>query len=153
MGLLSCYIETPMESHWQAAKQILRYIKGTLNFGIYYACGEKFELKGYLDSDWGCDLVEKKITTGYMFFGSSTSFSWSSKKQSIVALSSCETEYVATASTVYQAIWLKNLLGALKHPQHDPVQIYVDNVSTIKLAKNPVQYGRSKHIDTRFHFI
>lgn len=151
VGLLSRYMETPMESHWQAAKRILRYIKGTLNFGLYYACGEKFELKGYSDSDWGRDPVEKKSTTGNVFFGSSTAFSWSSKKQSIVALSSCEAEYVAAASTVCKAIWLKNLLGALKYPQQDPVQIYVDNVSAIKLA--PVQHGRIKHIDTRFHFI
>lgn len=88
-----------------------------------------------------------------MFFGSSTAFSWSCKKQSIVALSSCEAEYVAAASTVCEAIWLKNMLIALKQPHEDSIKIYVDNKSAIKLAKNPVQHGRSKHIDTRFHFI
>jgi len=153
VSLLSRYMERPIESHWQAAKRILRYVKGTLNFGLYYTYGETFELKGYSDSDWGRDPVEKKSTTGYVFFGSSTAFSWSSKKQSIVALSSCEAEYVPAASTVCETIWLRNLLVALKQPHQDSVMIHVDNKSAIKLAKNPVQHGRSKHIDTKFHFI
>jgi transposase-like protein len=60
---------------------------------------------------------------------------------------------VAASSTVCEAIWLRNLLKELEHPQEEPTVIYVDNQSAIKLAKNPVQHGRSKHIDTRFHFL
>jgi hypothetical protein len=153
VGLVSRYMETQMETHWLTAKRILRYIKGTLNLGLFYAYGDEAKLVGYSDSDWGCDQGERKSTTGYVFYLSSTAFSWASKKQVIVALSTCEVEYVATSPTVYEAIWLRNLLKELEHPQEEPTVIYVDNQSAIKLAKNPVQHGRSKHIDTKFHFL
>ncbi|XP_052180941.1 secreted RxLR effector protein 161-like [Diospyros lotus] len=114
--LLSRYMEAPKKSHWQATKRILRYVKGTLTMGLHYVCGVKFKLIGYSDSEWGRDPLERKSTTGYVFFGGSAAFSWTSNKQSIIALSSCDAEYVALASTVCEAIWLKNLLIALKHP-------------------------------------
>jgi hypothetical protein len=88
-----------------------------------------------------------------VFYLGSTTFSWTSKKQAIVALSSCEAEYVAISSTVCEAIWLRNLLESLNHLQEKFTVIYVDNKSAIKLSKNPMQHGRSKHIDTRFHFL
>jgi hypothetical protein len=153
VGLVSRYMETPRESHWLAAKRILRYIKGTLNFGLFYTYGESADLVGYSDSDWGGDQDERKSTTGHVFYLGSTAFSWTSKKQAIVALSSCEAEYVAISSAVCEAIWLRNLLESLNHTQEKSTVIYVDNKSAIKLSKNPVQHGRSKHIDTRFHFL
>jgi len=70
-----------------------------------------------------------------------------------VVLSSCEAEYVAASSTVCEAIWLRNILKELDHPQEEATVIFVDNKSTIQLAKNPVHHGRSKHINTRFHFL
>ncbi|KAM1936926.1 hypothetical protein ACFX15_014142 [Malus domestica] len=152
IGLMSWYMETPKESHWLAAKRILRYIRGTLNYGLFYNFGEDAKLFGYSDSDWGGDQDERKSTTGYVFFLGSTVFSWTSKKQSIIALSSCEAEYIVAASTVCEAIWLRNMLKSLCHPQMESTVIHVDNMSANKLAKNPVQHGRSKHIDTRFHF-
>ncbi|KAM1002515.1 hypothetical protein ACFX2C_002938 [Malus domestica] len=87
------------------------------------------------------------------FFLGSTTFSWTSKKQSIVALSSCEADHVAVASTVCEAIWLRNLLKLMCHPQVESTVIHVDNILAIKLSRNLVQHGRSKHIDTRFHFL
>ena len=99
------------------------------------------------------DLDERKSTTGYAFYLGSTAFTWSSKKQPVVALSSCEAEYIASSSAVCEALWLRNLLKELCHAQEESTIVSVDNVSAIKLAKNPVQHGRSKHIDTRFHFL
>lgn len=153
VGLLSRYMEMPRESHWQAVKRVLRYAKGTLNFGLFYAYGENSKLMGYSDSDWGRDLEERNSTTGYVFYFGSTAFTWTSKKQPIVALSSYEAEYVAVSFTVCEAIWLRNLLAGLNHTQEGSTVIYVDNKSTIKLSKNPIQRGRSKHIDTRLHFL
>ena len=75
-----------------------------------------------------------------------------SKKSSIVALSTCEAEYVATSSPVCEAIWLKNLLKEFDHPQEESIIIYVDNKSAIKISKNPVQHGRSKYIDMKCPF-
>ncbi|KAK2420651.1 hypothetical protein QL285_031356 [Trifolium repens] len=76
-----------------------------------------------------------------------------SKKQLIVTLSTCEAEYVAATSCVCHAIWLRNLLKELNLPQKEPTKIFVDNKSAIALAKNPVFHDRSKHIDTRYHYI
>lgn len=79
--------------------------------------------------------------------------SWSSKKQQVVTLSTTEAEFIAAASCACQAIWLKRILEMLHQTQLEPTQIYCDNSSTIKLSKNPVLHGRSKHIDVRYHFL
>ena len=153
VGLVSRYMETPDQTHLNAAKRILRYIRGTLNDGLFYSCTNDFRLVGYSDSDWGRDLDERKSTSGYCFFMGDTTFTWSSKKQAIVTLSTCEAEYVAANSTVCHAIWLRNLLNYLGFSQEIPTEILVDNRSAMALAKNPVFHERSKHIDTRYHFI
>lgn len=153
VGLISRYMETPDQSHLNAAKRILRYLKGTIDEGLSYTPTNEFELIGYSDSDWGRDVDERKSTSGYVFFIGDSAFTWSSKKQPIVTLSTCEAEYVAANSAVCHAIWLRNMLTYLGFTQKDPTRIYVDNRSAIALAKNPVYHERSKHIDTRFHFI
>jgi len=98
-------------------------------------------------------LDDRKSTTGFVFFIGETAFTWMSKKQPIVTLSTCEAEYVAATSCVCHAIWLRNLVKELKFQMEGPMEIFVDNKSAIALAKNPVFHERSKHIDTRFHFI
>ena len=79
--------------------------------------------------------------------------SWNSQKQKTVALSSCEAEFMAATAAACQALWLRSLLGELTGKKNDAVKLFVDNKSAIALMKNPVFHGRSKHIDTRFHFI
>ncbi|KAK2993848.1 hypothetical protein RJ640_027325 [Escallonia rubra] len=105
------------------------------------------------DSDWARDVDDRKSTTGFVFYFGKATFTWTSKKQSIVTLSTCEAEYVAATSTVCHAIWLRSLLKELSFIQDESTQIYVDNKSAIALAKNPVFHDRSKHIDTQYHFI
>ena len=104
VGLISRYMETPDQSHLNTAKRILRYIKGTINEGMFYTSSNTFNLVGYSDSDWGRDLDEKKGTTRFVFFMGDTSFTWISKKQSIVTLSSCEAEYVTANSVICHLI-------------------------------------------------
>ncbi|KAJ4716489.1 Retrovirus-related Pol polyprotein from transposon TNT 1-94 [Melia azedarach] len=152
-GLVSHYMETPTTMHFKAAKMILRYLKGTTNFGLFYSCSDNFELIGYSDSDWAGDTDDPKSTTGFVFFMGDTAFTWMSKKQPIVTLSTCEAEYVAATSCVCHAIWLRNLLKELRWSQEKPTKIYVDNKSAIALAKNPMFHDRSKHIDMRYHYI
>nr|GMD14496.1 Retrovirus-related Pol polyprotein from transposon TNT 1-94 [Ipomoea batatas] len=147
------FMESPRQSHLQATKRIMRYLKGTYDHGLLYSSSNNCVLIGYSDSDWGGDLDDRKNTSGYCFMLGTTACSWSSKKQSIVALSTCEAEYVATASSACQTIWLKNVMNQIHFPVQGPIKIYVDNVSAINLAKNPVTHGRSKHIDTRYHFL
>ena len=153
VGLVSRYMEYPREDHFQAAKRILRYVKGTINQGLFYTQTEDPRLVGYSDSDYGGDLDTRKSTSGYLFHIGSAAFSWSSKKQQTIALSTCEAEYIAAASCTCQAIWLRNILQDLYHAQVGPTIINVDNKSAIALVKNPVSHNRSKHIDTKYHFI
>jgi hypothetical protein len=101
----------------------------------------------------GAETDDHKSTSGYVFFIVDTTFTWLSKKQPIVTLSTCEAEYVAASWCVCNAIWLRILLSKMELKQLDATVIQVDNKSTIELAKNPVNHERSKHIDVRFHFI
>jgi len=134
-------------------KRILRYIKGTINHGLTFTTSGDLNLIGYSDSDWGGDVDDRKSTIGYVFFMGDIAFTWCSKKQSIMSLSTCEVEYVAATSSVCHTIWLRKLPKMLRMPQQVPTTIHVDNKSAVALAKNPIFYKRSKHIDTRFHFI
>ncbi|XP_074328393.1 secreted RxLR effector protein 161-like [Apium graveolens] len=112
VGLVSHYMEIPTKTHLKAVKKILRYHKGTMDYGLFYHRYNEFKLVGYCDSDRAGDIDERKSTAGYVFFISDTSFSWSSKKQPIVTLSTCEAEYLTACSCVCQAIWLsKSLLN------------------------------------------
>lgn len=146
-------MEEPKYSHWKAIKRILRYIKGTETHGLFYSESNEYKLIGYSDSDWCRDVDDRKSTLGYVFYLGDTAFTWASKKQPIVTLSTCEAEYVAASWCVGHAIWLRNLLHELKLQQHDATEIRIDNKSAIELAKNPVHHERSKHIDVRFHFL
>ncbi|XP_057791180.1 uncharacterized mitochondrial protein AtMg00810-like [Salvia miltiorrhiza] len=152
-GLVSRYMENPTTTHFKAAKRILRYLKGTLDYGLFYSNTHDYKLVGYSDSDWAGDNDGRKSTSGFVFFMGDTAFTWMSKKQPIVTLSTCEAEYVAATSSVCHAVWLRSLLEELGWPQKEPTTICVDNKSAIALSKNPVFHNRSKHIDTRFHYI
>jgi hypothetical protein len=136
-----------------AAKRILRYLQGTQNFGIYYTKGEKSDLIGFTDSDYAGDQDDRKSTSGYVFMLGNGAVSWSSKKQPIVTLSTTEAEFVAATTCACQAIWLRKILEELQFKQIGCTTIFCDNSSTIKLSKNPVLHGRSKHIDVKFYFL
>ena len=146
-------MENPITTHLKATKRILRYLRDTTNFSLHYSISDDYKLIGYSDSDWSGDIDDRKSTSGFVFYMGDTAFTWMSKKQPIVTLSTCEAEYVAATSCVCHAIWLRNLLKELGFPQEEPTRICVDNKSAIALAKNPVFHDRSKHIDTRYHYI
>jgi len=104
--------------------------------------------------DKGRDLYERKSTVGFVFLIMGDAyFIWSSNKQLIILLSSCEVEYVVANPTIFHLIWLRNKLKHLGFPQENPTKIYIDNQSAIVLAKNLMYHERSKHIDTRHYFI
>lgn len=142
IGLVSRFMEIPSETHMKPAKRILRYLKGTLDYGIFYSASNKFKLMRYCDSDYAGDIDDRKSTTGFFFFFffflGNNAISWCSKKQPIVTLSTCESEYVAVTTCACHAIWLKILLRELLFEQREATKIMMDNKSAIALAKNPV---------------
>ncbi|XP_039137235.1 uncharacterized protein LOC120274764 [Dioscorea cayenensis subsp. rotundata] len=153
VNLLSRFMHQPTRNQYGAAKQILRYLAGSMDFGIYYERGNECKLMCYSDSDWGGNLVDRKSTTGAAFTFGSGIVSWISKKQEIVTLSSTEAEYVALCGACCQSLWLKRILSDCGEIFDDPIPIWCDNRSCIAIAKNPVLHGRTKHIDVKYHFI
>lgn len=153
VGIISRFMEVPTTNHMKVAKRILRYLKGTIDFGLFYSSSKGFQLVGYCDSDFAGDIDDRKSTTGFVFFMGSNAISWSSKKQAIVTLSSCEAEYVTITACACHAIWLRRMLKEIGLSESEATTIFVDNKSAQALARNPVFHDRSKHIDTRYHFI
>ena len=153
VSLISRFMSCPTESHWLAAKRILRYLKGTTELGIFYKKNGCTNLVAYTDSDFAGDLDDRRSTSGFAFLLGSGAVSWSSKKQPIVTLSTTEAEYIAAAFCASQCIWLRRVLEKLGHKEENSTLIQCDNNSTIQLSKNSVFHGRSKHIDIRFHFL
>nr|GEX69437.1 ribonuclease H-like domain, reverse transcriptase, RNA-dependent DNA polymerase [Tanacetum cinerariifolium] len=136
--------------HIKAIKKVLCYVKGTKDYGITYKHNGSNKIHGYSDSSYRVNTQEGKGTTGIIFYYGESSISWSTQKQATVALSSCESEFIAAAT---QALWLKRLLSRLTHSDEEKITILVDNKLAIVLMKNPVFHGRSKHIATKYHFI
>ena len=143
---------SPREIHLKAAKRILRYLKYTPNIGLWYPKGAQFELIGYSDSDYAGCKVDRKSTSGCCQFLGRSLVSWSSKKQNSVALSTAEAEYISAGNCCAQLLWMKQTLldyGII----FKNVPLMCDNESAVKLATNPVQHSRTKHIDIRHHFL
>jgi len=143
----------PTQSHLDGITQAYAYINGTPQVGITYTKQEP-SLHGYVDADWAGCPDTRRSTTGYIFTLAGGPVSWSSGLQKVVALSTCEAEYIALSEAVKEAIWIRNFINNLGVGiTFDSVPIHVDNESAIKLAKNPEFHQRSKHIDIRHHFI
>jgi hypothetical protein len=109
-------------------------------------------LCAYTDSDWAADITDRRSYTGSAVLFQNSLISWTSKKQAIVSLSSCEAEYIAAAETLKGIVYAKALLQELTHLVQ-PMPLYIDNQGAIHLAENDVNNKRSKHIDTRYHYI
>ena len=136
-----------------ATKHILRYLKGTFEYRVKYEANQKINLHGYVDSDWVGNATNRKSTLGCCFSMGSSVISWFSKKQSYVALSTDEAEYVAACSASCEAVWLRKLLSDLFDLQMDATCIHCENYSYVKLSENQVFHDKSKHIEIKYHYI
>ncbi|KAL6332552.1 hypothetical protein AAG906_008972 [Vitis piasezkii] len=152
-SLLSRFLSSPRNVHMGVAKRVLKYVKGTTNLGIWYLKTGGVKLDGYADSDWAGSVDDMKSTSGYVFTIGSGVICWNSRKQEVVAQSTTEAEYISLAAAANQAIWLRKLLADLGQEQSSPTELYCDNKSAISVTQNPVQHGRTKHINVKFHSI
>ncbi|KAM0996393.1 hypothetical protein ACFX2C_006406 [Malus domestica] len=146
------FMQTPMNAHFTAVKRILRYLKGTMHFGITYSPGD-LSLKAFSDADWAGDPNDRRSTTGLVVFLGNNPISWSSKKQQTVSRSSTEAEYRALSSTAAELDWIQQLLVFLHIPLVSPPTLFCDNLSAIALSFNPIQHQRTKHIEIDVHFV
>ncbi|XP_074356020.1 secreted RxLR effector protein 161-like [Apium graveolens] len=154
VGVVSRYMEKPTVLHLEVVKRILKYVRKTLEYGLIYSRRVgNYILSGYADSDIDGSLDNRRSTSGMTLYLNKNLITWVSQKQSCVALSSCEVEFMAATAAACQVIWLKNLLRQITDMSLDPVNIFVDNTSAIDLTKNHVFHGRNKYIDIRYQLL
>ena len=149
---VSQFCEKPYLEHWNAVKRIFAYLQGTQTHGLRFgAMGH--QLKGYTDADYAGNLETRQSTSGFIFTLYGGPVAWSSRRQSCVALSTTEAEYVAASDATKEGIWLRRLLLDLNPEWNVPLPLLCDNQSAIRLIRNPEFHQRTKHIDVRYHFI
>jgi hypothetical protein len=154
VGAVSAFLSNPGRQHWQAVKNIVRYIKGTINSGITYGkYTHDNTIYGYVDSDFARDVDSRKSISGYSFQLNGGSISWKSKKQPIVAHSTCEAEYVAASLCSTKSIYLRNFFKEIGFHQSNPTILFEDNKACIDLTNQIGVSQRTKHIDLRYHII
>ncbi|CAH9099164.1 unnamed protein product [Cuscuta epithymum] len=153
VSMVSRYMQKPSKQHFGAAKRILRYVAGTLEYGLWYSSVKDLKLRGYTDSDWAGCVDDRKSMSGSVFDLGSGAVTWSSKKQETIALSSSEAEYVAAGAAAKQALWISKVLKDLGCAQSDGIELWCDNKSAIAMTRNPAYHSRTKHIDVQHHFI
>jgi len=151
--IVSQFLSAPRSTHYAAVLRILRYVKGTLFYGLHYSASSPLELRAFSDADWAGDPTDRRSTTGYCFFLGDSLISWRSKKQRIVSRSSTEAEYRALADTSQELLWLRWLLADMGVVHTSATTLYCDNRSAIQIAHNDVFHDRTKHIEIDCHFI
>ncbi|GJR19515.1 ribonuclease H-like domain-containing protein, partial [Tanacetum coccineum] len=140
-------------SEGDPSNRILRYVRGTLDYGLQLFASSTSQLTAYSDADWaGCPST-RRSTSGYCVFLGDNLLSWSSKRQHTISRSSAEAEYRGVANVVAETAWIRNLLLDLHSPLHVATLVYCDNVSAVYLSFNPVHHQRTKHIEIDIHFI
>jgi hypothetical protein len=163
VSLLARFMQNPGRTHWEAVKRVIRYLKGTKDAKLTIGRGGTFAwaledkrerrgLEGFSDAD-GNSQEHRHAISGYAFTIDGGAVSWNSKKQSLVSLSTTESEYVAVTHASKEAIWIRMFISDVFRPLTSPVLLYCDNMSAIDVAKNDRYHARTKHIDIRYHFI
>ena len=153
VGQVARFQASPKESHVLAVKRIFRYLKGTMDYGLWYPKGNELTLVAYTDADWAGSVDDRKSTSGAAFYLGDCLVSWMSKKQSSVTLSTAEAEYIAAAACCTQVLWMKQTLQDIQVNYEEPISILCDNTSAISISKNPVMHSKTKHIPIKYHFL
>ena len=152
VSTVSKYSSNPSKSHWQAVKRIFRYLKGTKELGILYFSGDDEKCVGFSDADFAGDLDDRKSTSGFCFLYNNGVISWKSCKQTCVALSTAEAEFVSMSAASQESVWLQKLLSDF-HIDNVPMLLYGDNQAALSMSKDNRQHGRGKHIDIKYQYI
>ena len=158
VNLLGQNMASPRRIHWEQGLNVLRYLRGTIGFSLQYRKFDidKVKLIGYADADWA-NAPDRKSMSGFCFklASNSSMISWASRKQSTVATSTTESEYIALSEATCEAIWLQKLLRDLNIPgvQFETAKMFCDNTSALALTGNPCHHRRTKHIEAKYHHV
>ena len=152
VGVCPRYQVNPKESHMIALRRIIKNVKTTSDFGVWYNKDTDNVLAGYFDADWAGNADDRKSTLEGCFYVGNNFVPWMSKKQNSISLSTAEAEYIAIGSCCTQLLWMHKLLHDYGICQ-EHLTIYCDNTSAINISKSPIQHSQTKHIEIRHHFI
>jgi hypothetical protein len=155
-NMLARRMSEPRACDLHAAHRALRYLRGTAHTGIFFPFDSHPthpHLSAYADSDWAQDPLHRHSTTGFVTLYNDAPISWCCGRQPIVALSSCEAEYIALCECVREITYLRSISTFLDDPSPSPTVVHEDNQGTIDLVHNPIHHNRTKHIDVRYHYI
>lgn len=154
VSILAQKVSSPNQEDWNELKRILKYLKGTANLSLLLGRSDsQSELIGYADANWAENRVDRKSNSGYVFKYLDGVVSWSCKRQTCVALSSTEAEFIALSEACKEAQWIRRILHDFNLPPSNPTTIFEDNQSCLKLIEEEKFSGRSKHIDVRYYFV
>lgn len=153
VSLVSRYLDCYDNTHWNVVKKILKYIKETKEFGLYYSKLKNNIVEGYSDSDYATDTDTRRSTSGYVFMKNGAAITWASQRQQSIALSTTEAEFMAACSATKEALWIKRLLCDISIYSQNTICLNVDNQSAISVIKNIDFHKRCKHIDVKYKFI
>ena len=151
--VVSQFMHSPSEDHMNAVLRILRYLKSAPGKGLMFSKHGHLNIDGYSDADWAGNVTDRKSTSGYFTFVGGNLVTWRSKKQNVVALSSAEAEFRGMTKGICELLWLRKLLTELGYKPTSTINLFCDNKAAIAIAQNPVQHGRTKHVEVDRHFI
>ena len=151
--MVSRFQSSTKQSHLAVVKRILRYLKGTTDFGLSYPKTSTLIVTSYSDANSPRIVDDRKSTSGNAFFMGDCLVSWLSKKKSSIFLSTAEAEYIAAADCCTQILWMNEALKDVNIETKQPITVFCDNTSAISLSKNQVMHSRTKHIPIKYHFL
>jgi len=154
IAILSKRVENPRTIDMTEVKRVIRYLKGTRNLRLELNNERKLQdLIAYSDANWAEDTLDRKSTSGHFCSLNGGTISWFSRKQKLIALSSCEAEYIALAETCKEVTWIKQVIKEFNIEISPMTTVYTDSQSAIALVENEKQAGRTKHMDIRYHYV
>jgi histone deacetylase 1/2 len=147
------FLHAPTSVNWSAVKRILRYVRGTVKFGLKIRKSKSMLVSAFLDADWAGDVDDRRSTGGFAVYLGENLVSWTARKQATVSRSSTEAEYKALANATTELMWVQKLLTELRIPHPPAARLWCDNLGAKYLSANPVFYARTKHIEIDFYFV
>jgi hypothetical protein len=151
VAILSRFMRNPGRIHWEAVKDVIRYLKGMADLTLTLGGSDK-GLEAYANADWASQ-PHRHSMSGYTVLLHSSLVAWSARKQTIIALSTAEAEYIALTAVMREILYLQALIAELYEPVIPPIPVYCDNQGALALTTNNKFHTRTKHIDIRYHYV